>query len=180
MQVTRYTALGVCLELLEAQTRILSCDFTKLDPRQGCDAMWGFLREVEQQVRALMVECRAQDELRVDKAQKKGDGKHAAEGIDSGTAGSVGSQADGGEPPAGAMEGSAGADGSTIGFADGVGVPGRVQVVAVGGKQMASRPLLEKLAGIMGGNVPPHQPPWADAAMKRAGDSKREGQTSFI
>lgn len=57
-QVDRRRALEMCLTLLEAQTRIMSRDFTLLAPREGYETAWEERREAMERVREMLREER--------------------------------------------------------------------------------------------------------------------------
>ncbi len=176
MQVTRYTALGVALTLVDANIRAISENWAKLMPQVGCEGMWDFLREVERHLREMMVENRPGETAKGDAGQHEvGQGKGQDAAHDAGQVG----HADGGEPPAGAVAGEPGAGGMAAGHADELGAPDGVPVVSVGGKQMEVKTLAERLAWMMGGRTPPHHP--SGQSSVTSGDSsfqKEPGQSS--
>lgn len=57
-QVDRRRALEMCLTLLEAQTRIMSRDFTLLAPREGYELAWEERQEAMERVREMLREER--------------------------------------------------------------------------------------------------------------------------
>ena len=179
MNITRYRALGIAQTLVEANLRAISVDYTKLMPLEDCEGQWDLLWLVDHHLRELMIENRPEETANTDYARKKGDAVHDEEpgasnadvrqaatanepGSDHGQAGTEGSHVNGGQSPAGPVEGKQGAVGVDSRPIHENGVPEGVQVATVGGKQMEARPLLERLAVVMGGGMTPIQTPQAE------------------